>query len=201
MSPDETGRNYDKIAEWWINEQMKNPEYGMTFIRKAINYSKENSTALDIGCGGTGRTIDELLKKGHSVIGLDVSSEMIRLAKAKHSDVQFIHSDFCIWPTDKTFDLILAWDSLFHAPMELQERAFTKMCDLLNPKGILLFTTGAYESEVSGPMKGVHFEYSSIGYRNYLKIIENKGCKLILMEEDQYPAGHMVFLCQKSVQD
>jgi hypothetical protein len=47
-------------------------------------------------------------------------------------------------------------------------------------------------------MEGVLFEYGTIGYRGYLDVIERMKCRIILMEEDQYPAGHMVFICQKS---
>ncbi len=80
MNPKDTGENYNKIAEWWINAQMEKPEYGMKYIQKAIEYAKEKSKVLDLGCGGTGRTIDKLLKHGFTVTGIDISSEMIRFA-------------------------------------------------------------------------------------------------------------------------
>ena len=201
MNPEETGESYNKIAEWWINAQMKNPEYGMAYIRKAMKYAKEKSKALDLGCGGTGRTINELLKHNHTVTGVDISSEMIRLAKLKHPHIHLVHADFISWRVEETFDLIIAWDSIFHAPRELQEKAVVKMCDLLNPGGILLFTAGSCAGEASGRMEGVLFEYGTIGYRGYLDLIEKMKCKIILMEEDQYPAGHMVFICQKSGKD
>ena len=44
----------------------------------SIKHLKEKSKALDLGCG-TGRTINELLKHDFTVIGIDVSSEMIKL--------------------------------------------------------------------------------------------------------------------------
>ncbi len=198
MNPNVTGEGYNKIAEWWINAQMKKPEYGMNYIRKAIKHAKEKSKALDLGCGGTGRTIDEFVKHDFSVTGIDVSSEMIKVASLRHPNVHFIHSDFISWNTEETFDLIIAWDSIFHAPIELQEEATVKMCQLLNPDGILLFTAGSYSGEASGRMEDVLFEYGTIGYRGYLDVIEKMKCKIILMEDDQYPVGHMVFICQKS---
>jgi len=198
MNPNDTGEAYNKIAEWWINAQMKKSEYGMNYIRKAIKHAKEKSKVLDLGCGGTGRTIDEFVKHDFSVTGIDVSSEMIKLANLRHPNINFIHSDFISWNTEETFDLIIAWDSIFHAPIELQEEATVKMCQLLNPDGILLFTAGSYSGEANGRMEDVLFEYGTIGYRGYLDVIEKMKCKIILMEEDQYPAGHMVFICQKS---
>jgi SAM-dependent methyltransferase len=197
MNAKETGHNYNKIAEWWIDAQMRNSEYGMEYIRKAIKYAKRKSKVLDLGCGGTGRTINEFLKHDFSVTGIDVSSEMIRLAKLKHPNVNFVHADFILWTVEDTFDLIVAWDSIFHAPIELQEEATSKMCSLLNPGGILLFTAGSYPGEANGKMEGVLFEYGTIGYRKYLEVIDKMKCKIILMEEDQYPNGHMVFISQK----
>ena len=125
---------------------------------------------------------------------------MIKLAKLKHPNIDFVHADFISWKTEKTFDLIVAWDSIFHAPRELQEKVTVKMCSLLNSGGILLFTAGAYAGEASGKMDGVLFDYGTIGYHGYLDVVKKMKCKIILMEEDQYPAGHMVFICQKSIE-
>ncbi len=197
MNSKELGENYNRIAEWWTDTQMKKPEYGMEYIQKAMGYARKKSKFLDIGCGGTGRVIDEALKNDFEISGIDVSSEMIKLAKAKHPNVNFINGDFIEWETKDYFDLIIAWDSIFHAPLSLQKEVTMKMCSLLNPGGVLLFTGGSYTGEASGKMEGVLFEYGTIGYRGYLDIIEEMKCKIILMEEDQYPAGHIVFICQK----
>jgi 2-polyprenyl-3-methyl-5-hydroxy-6-metoxy-1,4-benzoquinol methylase len=73
MNSKELGENYNKIAEWWTDAQMKKPEFGMEYIRKAIRYAKKKSNVLDIGCGGTGRVIEEALKHDFIVTGIDVS--------------------------------------------------------------------------------------------------------------------------------
>lgn len=53
--------------------------------------------------------------------------EMIKLAKIRHPNVLFVHADFIPWKTEEAFDLIIAWDSIFHAPRELQEKATVKI--------------------------------------------------------------------------
>jgi ubiquinone/menaquinone biosynthesis C-methylase UbiE len=88
MNSKELGKHYNKIAEWWTS-QMKGSDYGMKYVQKAMRLAKENSKVLDIGCGSTGKTIDEALKNGFDIIGIDVSAEMIRIAKKKHPDVMF----------------------------------------------------------------------------------------------------------------
>ena len=126
MNSKELGKNYDKIATWWT-AQMNGSDYGMKYIRKAMSHSKKNSRVLDIGCGSNGRTIDEALKNDFEIIGIDVSAEMIRIAKDRHPDVYFINDDFVEWTTSETFNLIIAWDSIFHAPKHLLCYCFLKM--------------------------------------------------------------------------
>lgn len=197
MNTNELGEKYNRVAKWWAKAQMENPGYGMEYIRKAIRYTKHKSNVLDIGCGGTGRVIEELLQYDFVITGIDVSSEMVRLARTIHPEIIFINTDFIEWEPTEQYDLIIAWDSIFHAPQNAQEEVTKKMCRLLKPEGILLFTGGAYAGEARGKMEGVEFEYGSIGYRGYLDVIEKMNCKIILAEEDQYPEGHMVFICQK----
>ena len=49
---------------------MKDSDYGMNYVRKAISLAKKNSKVLDIGCGSTGRIIDEALRNNFEIIGL-----------------------------------------------------------------------------------------------------------------------------------
>jgi len=197
MDSKKLGNNYNKIANKWNAQIMKNPEYGMNYVRKAMGFSKENSKVLDIGCGSDGRIIDEALKKSFEITALDVSSEMIRIAKTRHPNVNFINDDFIEWNTTERFDLIIAWDSIFHAPEALQKTLTQKMCSLLNSEGILLFTAGSSSGKAIGEMEGIAFEYGSIDYMDRLNIIKEMKCAIILMEQDQFPANHMVFICKK----
>ncbi len=196
MNSKELGSRYDKIAAWWT-EEMMNSEYGINYAKKAIEFTKRNAKVLDIGCGGSGRIISEALKNKFEILGIDVSAEMIRIAQEKYPDVKFINADFNEWNPSENFDLVIAWDSVFHSPKHLQKTITKKMCSLLNKEGILLFTAGGINGEISSEMNGVLFEYGSLDYSEYLKIINEMQCKIILMERDQYPLDHMVFICQK----
>jgi SAM-dependent methyltransferase len=197
MNSKDLGEKYNLISDWWTEEQSKNPEYGMYYIRKAMGFAKRKSKFLDLGCGSTCRVIDEALKNEFEVTGIDISSKMIELAKERHPNIDLVNIDFLEWETKDQFDLIIAWDSIFHAPIHLQKKITIKMCQMLSPEGILLFTCGTYAGEASGTMQNVLFKYGSIGFRGYLDVIENMNCKIILIEEDQYPSGHLVVMCQK----
>jgi len=195
MNAEDLGRNYDKIADWWEGNH-KDSSYGVNYVVRAIQKSKTRNKALDVGCGSGGRIIDTILAAGYDLTGIDVSSGMTEIAKSKQPEVTFINADFMTWHSDEEFDLIIAWDSIFHAPRSLQKSVIEKLCLHLAPDGILLFTCGGFDGEVSGEMKGVPFEYGSLSYLEYLEIVKNSDCETVTMERDQ--PKHMVFICRKN---
>jgi trans-aconitate methyltransferase len=70
------------------------------FIVKCIKkYNKNAKSLLDLGCG-TGTNL-VYLKNHYDVEGVDASSEMIRLAKAKLPSVKFVQDDITSFNSDK----------------------------------------------------------------------------------------------------
>ncbi len=91
----------------------------------------------------------------------------------------------------------LAWDSIFHAPYSEQRAVVEKLCNALATGGVILFTAGGVDGEITGRMRGRDFYYSSLAEEEYLKVMKECGCRCILMERDQYPAEHTVFIGAK----
>src|SRR5215216_8143492 len=119
MEPQQTAANYDKIACHWADGTFDTSN-GLIQHERAIKFLNRPGTALDVGCGSSGRFIDLLLARGFAVEGLDISTEMLVLARARHSSVNFYHADICIWDFPKSYDFISAWDSIWHVPLERQ---------------------------------------------------------------------------------
>ena len=199
MKPEETGSHYDRIALWW-QKQHVHSTYGIAALERAIKFVENKSTALDVGCGSSGRFIEVLIKNGITPTGVDISSEMIALARQQHPEVTFYAEDICTWQLPQKYDLISAWDSTFHLPLAEQKPVLQKMCDGLNPKGILLFTCGGGigPGEISGGFEGQTFDYSTLGVNEFLRIISESGCTCIHLEYDQYPENHVYIIAQKS---
>ena len=199
MKPEETGSHYDRIALWW-QKQHVHSTYGIAALERAIKFVENKSTALDVGCGSSGRFIEVLIKNGITPTGVDISSEMIALARQQHPEVTFYAEDICTWQLPQKYDLVSAWDSTFHLPLAEQKPVLQKMCDGLNPKGILLFTCGGGigPGEISGGFEGQTFDYSTLGVNEFLRIISESGCTCIHLEYDQYPENHVYIIAQKS---
>ena len=79
MKPEETGSHYDRIALWW-QQQHLDSTYGIAALERAIKSVENRSTALDIGCGSSGRFIEVLIKNGFTPTGVDISP-MISILK------------------------------------------------------------------------------------------------------------------------
>ena len=96
---------YDKIYSFI--DYKKEVDLLTSFIKK-YKLCKGNSL-LDVACG-TGNHIP-FLKKEYEITGIDKSAEMIKIAKSKIKDVDFIISDMLNLNLNKKFDVVI---SLFH---------------------------------------------------------------------------------------
>jgi SAM-dependent methyltransferase len=199
MHPKDTATRYDRIALWW-QTQHQDSLYGIAQLEQAIKLTPKKHLALDIGCGSSGRYIKILNKHGFVVEGLDISEEMIDLAKQLHPDIIFYREDICCWTPPKPYSLIVAWDSTFHLPLDMQEPVTKKLCDALEPDGVLMFTCGGgyRQGEVSGTFQGQDFEYSTLGVNAFLKILTEHHCTCLHLEYDQYPENHVYIIAQKT---
>jgi SAM-dependent methyltransferase len=196
MEPQLLGTKYNKIAAWW-NERHFDSEYGLKQVEKALSYATSSNHALDVGCGAGGRFVRLLQQKGFKVTGLDLSEEMIKLAQYNHPQERFLVQDICSFESAQKFDFILAWDSLFHLPLENQKPVLSKLCDLLLPNGTLIYTFGDDEGEHEDQWLGDTFEYSSIGINNNLKLLAENGVTCKHLELDQFPEKHVYIVATK----
>ena len=196
MHPRETGRRYDAVAAQ-VDADLRESTYGVSFLERAIAYCKTRGTALDVGCGSGGRMIDRLLNAGFQVTGIDVSRDMLDIARARHPSVEFVHDDVTEWTPPRSFDLVLAWDSIFHLPYPSHTLVLGKLCGCLADGGVLLFTAGGIDGEITGTMHGREFGYSSMSEVALVQLLRDYDCVPLLVERDQYPLHHVVLIAIK----
>jgi ubiquinone/menaquinone biosynthesis C-methylase UbiE len=94
--------------------------------------------ALEVGCG-TGMFSRRLAEKANHVTAIDLSSEMIRIARARSARAQnldYLWADVMSCElAGKTFDCIVTIATLHHLP---QRAAIAKLKQILRPNGVLL---------------------------------------------------------------
>ena len=199
MDPKETGMTYDAMASWWL-EHMKESAYGVAALECALRFVENRQHALDVGCGCEGRFIRILLESGFHCTGLDISEAMVALATTRYPDADFSVGDMCTWQLPRKYDLITAWDSTFHLPLEIHEPVLLKLCDGLSKNGVILFSCGGGEGwgNVQGEFGGKRFEYSSLGIPEFVRLLWRFGCAIQHVEYDQYPENHAYLVAKKT---
>lgn len=198
MKPKDIAGSYDSIADRWASDRFPS-DYGLAQHKRAIAFSSSSGRALDIGCGSSGRILDLLLANGFDPEGIDISERMIALARERHPDLTFHHADICEWRFPRQYDFISAWDSIWHIPLQQQERVLTKVLTGLAPQGVLIFTTGGVDgpSETRDSEMGPPMYHSALGIPGTLELLAHAGCVCRHLEYDQYPELHVYIIAQR----
>lgn len=182
-TPDSVKRAYDDIADEWhkfrkdcaINKCIKDFEKLLPL----------HSEILDVGCG-TGYPIAAyLVNHGHRVTGIDVSTEMLKKARAlKLVNARFINVDFTDYVADTSFDAVIAFDSLWHIARSAQEEIYLKLASLIKSGGYLLFTHGNREGEITGEMYGETFYYGALDAARVRELLAENGFEILTFTEN-----------------
>lgn len=98
---------------------------------------------LDMG-SGTGRFTIPLVERAASVTALDLSPEMLAVAKRKAEDkgltIQFREGDMTALPfPDNSFDVVTCMLAMMHVPVEERLNVFKEVTRVLVPGGRFLF--------------------------------------------------------------
>jgi len=99
---------------------------------------------LDLACG-EGTFAVELARRGCRVIGVDLSPEMLELARkrAKEAGVEvcFIHQDMRELRLDERFDLVTCWYDSLNYLLEYEDlkKTFANVAEVLTPHGLFIF--------------------------------------------------------------
>jgi 2-polyprenyl-3-methyl-5-hydroxy-6-metoxy-1,4-benzoquinol methylase len=199
MKPADLAESYDSIAPQWLDPDLETN--GMHQHERALQFRPSGGVALDVGCGCSGRFARLLESQGYQVEGMDVSAQMIALAKTQNRNprVTFFQADVCEWVPDKQYDFITAWDSIWHVPQEHSESVLRKLCGALRPGGILIWTTGGLDGpeEKWDSSMGPPVYYSVLGISKTLQTIAEAGCVCRHLEFDQWPEKHVYLIAEK----
>jgi len=124
------------------------PEYSRTMSqllpRVLERFGAKPETVLDFACG-EGTFAVELARRGYRVTGVDLSPEMLELAREKAREagvmVEFLQQDMRSLDLPGGFDLVTCWyDSLNYLLLEYEdlERTFANVAEVLNPGGLFI---------------------------------------------------------------
>ena len=134
---------YDKTASGWSDDYLKEKE-NKDIIRKFVDCFVNGGTLypriLDLGCGAgyDSKILNEL---GAKTVGVDISENLIEIAKENLPNSKFFVGDISDNLTSLgKFDGVLCLATIMHIDIEKMKQTFNNIADVLNEGGLLLIS-------------------------------------------------------------
>lgn len=135
---------YDLINTFYVRQTKSEVKF---FERLFKKFNKKVKNILDVACG-TGRFSIEFAKKGYEVVGIDLSKEMLKVAKKKSGNLKIDYrvADMRKFKSKTKFDCVICpFSSLLHLNTEEDViKALKNFRQNLNKNGILIFDVWNY---------------------------------------------------------
>lgn len=136
---------YDVIAEFYDSVVADPTEKGLWLKRLIKQYSPNAQNVLELACG-TGSLL-EVLAKDYQVVGLDNSAEMLKHARNRLPNTEFILANMADFKLDQKFDAVLCiYDSINHLiRFSDWQKMFTAVAEHLESDGLFIFDMNTVE--------------------------------------------------------
>ena len=149
------------------------------WIDRFLGLLPEGGLVLDLGCGAADPIGVHMLARGYRVIGVDASSAMIRLARARAPLGDWRIADMRSLALAERFDGIIGWNSFFHLTREEQRDVLPRLAAHLRPGGILMLTVGPEDGEVAGTVGDDAVYHASLSPEAYAALLAADGMEVI----------------------
>jgi SAM-dependent methyltransferase len=165
---DELRAAHDVLAEFYVDyladaiDQMPADRAVLGLFCDLVRDADLGTSVGDIGCG-TGRLEPYLTARGLSPRGIDLSPEMVRVARRDYPDFSFEVADLRKLPfEDASLAGAVCWYSLIYLPPSDRPAAFGELARVVKPGGFLVTAFKAGDSQVRrggrGANLGVEFD-------------------------------------------
>ena len=157
--------SYNRSAASYESKFLSYKPY-INAIQRFTKYLKPGDCVFDIGCG-PGINARICLDNGLKFKGIDLSSEMIELAKARCPEGEFAIQDVNNLDLNDKYEAVIASFIIVHLDDNQMMRLIDKISNILKPSGYL------YISFMTGKKAGYEFtSFSQDGsfYYNYYSI-------------------------------
>lgn len=150
--------DYDLLAKFYDRLMSDSSLRSKQVMRCIERYGPAASSLLELGCG-TGAVLDGLSAAG-SLAGMDISPDMLDIARVRLPGAQFIQGDISSFDLGRRFDVIVCtYDVLNHlADFSRWVSCFECACEHLAPGGLFIFdvNTVGHLSRVAREQPQVH---------------------------------------------
>ena len=138
MEKTEIRKFFDRLAPTWDADLVRN-ENAISYILDAAGV-REGVDLLDVACGTGVLFGDYLERRVASLTAIDLSPEMVSIAREKFPEAEVICGDAEKTAFSKAFDVIMVYNAFPHFPSP--EGIVSALCRALTPGGRLTVAHG-----------------------------------------------------------
>ncbi len=140
----------------------------------------EKAQILDVGCGTGIPATKFLFERGYEVVGIDLSVEMLKMARINVPGAEFLEKDMTQLDFENgSFDGLTAFYSIIHVPREKHQALFHTFNRILKPDGLILISLGRTEWEGTEDFHGALMFWSHYGREKSMELVERAGFDII----------------------
>ena len=179
---------YNQMAERYRAWTMDSP-VRLRFLSELLQRLPPNSRVVELGCGA-GEPVTRRLSEVHDVVGFDISTEQIRLARQAAPRARLVAADITDvdLPTASA-DAVVAFYLLGHLPPQAHQPLLAKAVSWLRPGGLLLMSFPVHAGDgVEEDWLGVPMYFGGVGRDATLAALTDAGLAIErteVVEEDE----------------
>jgi demethylmenaquinone methyltransferase/2-methoxy-6-polyprenyl-1,4-benzoquinol methylase len=165
---------FDRCAPWWDADMIRNEPVITTILDNGGIH--EGAHVLDVACG-TGVLFPDYLSRGATVTGIDISPEMVKIARGKFPQVEVLLGDVEETAFDRQFDAVMVYNAFPHFPDPAA--LIRTLASLVKPGGRLSIAHGMSRAHIDSHHKGtaskvsiglLHEDALAAMFRKYLRL-------------------------------
>jgi SAM-dependent methyltransferase len=156
---------YDNIAEQYLQWVESQTLLRQRYAKILLDKLRPSPSILELGCGPGIPIVKMLLDEGAQVVGNDLSTKQIEMAKARCPGAKLIAGDMTLLTFEPaSFHGVISFYTLFHLPRSKLKAMLTKIYGWLKPGGVFIFNLATFdEEEIHGEHLGYGMFWSSYG--------------------------------------
>jgi cyclopropane fatty-acyl-phospholipid synthase-like methyltransferase len=175
-------RGYDAIAVRYAEWKDAAGWPTMRWLRDLLERLEDGSRVLELGCGRGVPATREIAKR-HEVVGVDISSSQIALARHHVPEATFVQADVTeLELPPESYDAVVSIYMFGHIPPEEQGDLVGHIAGWLRPGGLLLTTMGARDEDdepcVEDDWLGAPMYFAGVGRETSVGLLEAAGLEV-----------------------
>ena len=185
-------RGYDEIAERYLAARATGGD--LALLPELVARLSAGDAVLDAGCGAGDPVMTQLADAGLEVVGIDLSSAQLRLARSHSPGARVAQADLVALPFgDGSFDGLVSYYAVIHVPRSKHRSAFDEFHRVLASGGAALLCLGA--GDVPGDddpesWLGTHMFWSHFDAETNLEMLQAAGFDILRHELVKDPMNH-----------